>query len=104
MKNTTGRRLLTRHLAGKGVWFFLSSLLLLYCLPGFAIGQTVAKTTPARVEAAFLRNFAHYITWPSHAFADEKAAWRICVLGNDTFGEILENTLKGSVEQGRGFE
>ncbi len=80
------------------------SVLLLYLPASRAIGQDPAKTHPTRVEAAFLRNFAHYITWPTHAFPDARAAWRICILGNDPFGEILDNTLKGRTEQGREFE
>lgn len=80
------------------------TVLLLYFPPSLAIGQEPAKTNPARVEAAFLRNFAHYITWPAHAFADQHAVWRICILGNDPFDEILKNTLKGRTEQGRAFE
>jgi len=55
------------------------------------------------VEAAFLRNFAHYVSWPAQAFADDNTPWRVCVFGGDPFGEALEDTLKGRTEQGRGF-
>lgn len=78
---------------------------LLLCFPAAgAIGQMPAKSDPARVEAAFLRNFAHYVTWPAHAFSDDQAAWRICILGKDPFGAILDHTLNGRTEQGRAFE
>ncbi|MBI4998481.1 MAG: YfiR family protein [Rhodocyclales bacterium] len=74
---------------------------LLSCLAG-ALGQPQAN--PPRVEAAFLRNFAHYITWPEHAFANDQSPWRICVLGGDPFGDVLDDTLRGRTEQGRPFE
>ncbi|MEJ2395958.1 MAG: YfiR family protein, partial [Candidatus Thiodiazotropha sp.] len=58
---------------------------------------------PRNVEAAFLRNFAHYITWPDEVFADSEEPWRICVLGRDPFGDVLEQTFEGRTEQGRSF-
>lgn len=83
----------TGWLAGLVV-LLLSSLT---CANGFG------KADPTRVEAAFLRNFAHYVTWPVAAFADEHAPWQICILGNDPFGKVLDETLKGRTEQGRAF-
>ncbi len=58
---------------------------------------------PRHVEAAFLRNFAHYVTWPEKVFADPQTPWRICVLGSDPFGDVLEKTFEGRTEQGRPF-
>lgn len=59
---------------------------------------------PNKVKAAFLRNFTHYVTWPADVFADDRSPWRICILGNDPFGDILDKTLMGRTEQGRAFE
>jgi hypothetical protein len=69
----------------------------------FAADEAQAKVNPARIEAAFLRNFARYVSWPTQAFSDDQAPWRICVLGGDPFGGTLEETLTGRVEQGRPF-
>lgn len=77
-------------------------LLLVLYLPSLSASQTLA--TPNKVEAAFLRNFARYVTWPPGVFADDRSFWRICILGNDPFGDILDNTLAGRAEQGRPFE
>jgi hypothetical protein len=74
---------------------------LLSCLAG---AQEQARANPSKVEAAFLRNFAHYITWPEQAFADDQSPWRVCVLGSDPFGEVLDDTFRGRTEQGRPFE
>ena len=72
--------------------------------PDFAVGEGFVTEDPYKVEAAFLRNFAHYVTWPANAFADDRSPWRICILGSDPFGEVLEKTFKGRTEQGRTFE
>jgi hypothetical protein len=79
-------------------------LLLLPHLPGSAAAQESARANPVKVEAAFLRNFARYVTWPSHAFASGTSPWRVCVLGGDPFGDVLSSTFQGRMEQGRGFE
>jgi hypothetical protein len=86
--------------------FRLAGLILvlrLLCLPDFAAGQELVTENPYKVEAAFLRNFARYVTWPASAFAGPGSPWRVGILGRDPFGDILENTFKGRVEQGRPF-
>ena len=85
-----------------GVLFVV--LLCLLHLSGFIEGQELVTENPNKVKAAFLRNFAHYVTWPAGAFAGPRSPWRICVLGRDPFGEVLEKTFKGRTEQGRPFE
>jgi hypothetical protein len=79
------------------------ALLLLLLLCGTAVAQETL-TDPYRIEAAFLRNFAHYVSWPESAFRDSSAPWCIAVLGQDPFGGVLETTFKGRTEQGRSFE
>lgn len=73
----------------------------LLVLPG--LGASQDRKRPTEVEAAFLRNFAHYVEWPTHAFADEQAPWVIGILGDDPFGDILEATFNNRVEKGRAF-
>jgi hypothetical protein len=82
---------------------YLLSLVLLW-LPATADTQAITQANPFNVEAAFLRNFTHYVDWPTQAFTDNQSAWYICVLGNDPFGRVLESTFKGRTEQGRSFE
>ena len=50
-----------------------------------------------QVEAAYLFNFGKFITWP-HADADK---FRICVLGKDPFGGVLDSTVAGERIGGR---
>jgi hypothetical protein len=72
--------------------------------PRSAAAQDQAAEKPARVEAAFLRNFARYVGWPARAFAGERSPWFVCILGNDHFDGALEATFRGRTEQGRPFE
>jgi len=90
----------------KGIYFIRWAvvLLLMLYLPSLSAGQELATENLNKVEAAFLRNFAHYVTWPPDAFADAPSPWHICILGNDPFGDVLDNTLAGRAEQGRSFE
>jgi len=97
-------RLLTRRgpLDGGAVGLIV---LLLWLLPwSFVMGQEPAVESPNRVKAAFLRNFAHYVTWPATSFENAHSPWRIGILGNAPFGEVVEKTLKGHTEQERSFE
>ncbi|WP_150047077.1 MULTISPECIES: YfiR family protein [Methylomonas] len=65
--------------------------------------NAMAQENPYSVKAAFLRNFAHYVDWPDSAFNGVADHWRICVIGPDPFGEILDNTLQDRNENGRSF-
>jgi hypothetical protein len=56
------------------------------------------------IEAAMLRNFARYVTWPATSFRGERDSWHVCVLGQDPFGDTLDKTLVGRSEQERTFE
>ncbi len=73
-------------------------------LPKLAVAQEVVTASPNKVKAAFLRNFTRYVSWPADAFADDHSPWRICILGNDPFGDILDKTVAGRFEQGRAFQ
>jgi hypothetical protein len=73
-------------------------------LPGLVASRELATENPYKVKAAFLRNFAHYVTWPTDAFPESASSWCIGILGRDPFGEVLEATFKGRMEQGRAFE
>lgn len=82
----------------------MGSLLASLHLQGGAVAQDRVASTPALVEAAFLRNFARYVIWPTRAFANEQSPWSVCLLGRDRFDSALESTLQGRTEQGRAFE
>lgn len=67
-----------------------------------ARGQADAATG-YEVKAAFLFNFAKFIEWPPGAFAAPQSPFVICVLGQDPFGNILNDTLQGKTLGDRSF-
>jgi hypothetical protein len=87
---------------GVGRWGI--ALLFMLYLPALVASQELVPANPNKVKAAFLRNFTHYVSWPPEVFATDRSSWRICILGNDPFGDILDKTLMGRSEQGRAFE
>ncbi|HEX5337623.1 MAG TPA: YfiR family protein [Gallionella sp.] len=90
-----------RLLSHAGLWAVIGMVLF---VPGMGVADGLVTANANKVEAAFLRNFARYVTWPPQTFADERAPWKICILGSDRFDDVLENTLLGRKEQGRAFE
>jgi hypothetical protein len=84
-------------------WLAVGVLLGTIVVAGPTWAQEPAGATLASLEAAFLRNFARYVTWPSAAFASDRAPWRVCVLGGEHLDDTLERTLQSRVEQGRSF-
>jgi len=54
------------------------------------------KTHPEyEVKAAYLVNFARYVTWPGESFDKPDDPIVICVLGQDPFGDYLDRTIAG---------
>lgn len=79
---------------------------LLLALGTLAVTITLSAQTAAlaeyRIKAVFLYNFVQFVEWPESAFANERAPLVICVVGNDPFGETLDQTIEGeSVEKRR---
>lgn len=94
----------TLRLPRPGRGAVLGCLLALLSPHGGAGAQDTPAVPAARVEAAFLRNFARYVGWPARAFASERSAWSICIVGNGHFDSALEATFRNRTEQGRTFE
>ena len=76
----------------KIIFFGLSLGLLLAAELGRA--QTPPRPTEYQLKAAFLYNFAKFIDWPPEALADEKEPFIIGVLGDNPFGNDLEQAGK----------
>ena len=53
------------------------------------------------IQAAFVYNFAKFVDWPPDRFTDESASLMLCVIGEDTFGTTLEDTVAGKTVKGR---
>lgn len=74
------------------IFFALSLGLLLAAVPGHAQSPAPSEY---KLKAAFLFNFAKFIDWPAEAFADDKSPFVIGVLGDNPFGNELEQTVAG---------
>lgn len=79
-------------------------MLIMLLMPILVASQELAMENPYKVKAAFLRNFAFYVSWPEHLFSESHSPWRIGILGPDPFGAVLESTLEGRTVQNRRFE
>src|SRR5437867_3437041 len=68
-------------------------------------GLVASAETPAptmhQVEAAFLFNFAKFVTWPDDAFQLSGSSLIIGVLGEDPFGAVLEETIRDKTVMGK---
>jgi hypothetical protein len=64
----------------------------------------LAQTTEAsthdleyRVKAAFLFNFTRFVDWPPDAYASTESPLEICIIGNDPFGQNLDEAMAGKL-------
>jgi hypothetical protein len=56
------------------------------------------------VKAAFLYNFAKYVEWPDDVFRTDTSAIVFAVVGDDPFGQTLEDNLTNRTVSGRRIE
>ena len=64
----------------------------------------VAEPSEYQVKAAFLFGFAKFIDWPETTFASANSPFTVCVIGEDPFGPILDEALRGKRIQNRNVE
>lgn len=57
-----------------------------------------ATPTQSEVEAAYLYNFAKFVTWPAMAKSD---VLNVCILGKDPFGNVLDQIVAGEMIDNR---
>jgi hypothetical protein len=63
--------------------------------------QSPGPRSEYEVKAAFLLNFTRFIEWPPEAFEDSRAAFSICILGEDPFQNMLDQVVEGESVRGR---
>jgi hypothetical protein len=61
------------------------------------------KVEEYRVKAAFLFNFAKFVEWPPQIFKTARDPIAICVVGQNLFGEALNEAVSGKTVEGRTF-
>ena len=57
-----------------------------------------------RYKAACLYNFAQFVEWPASAFADASAPIEIGIFGENPFGDVLQEIVRGQTIRGRRIE
>lgn len=86
---------------------FLSSSIWVLCLAAFLLSS---MTRPAaryiqthreyQIKAAFLYNFAAFVTWPKSSFATTEAPLVIGISGTDPFGNFIDALVENEVVRG----
>ena len=57
--------------------------------------------TELKVKAAFLFNFAKFVSWPDRKFAVPGSPIELCILEDDPIGPVLEDTVRGKLIESR---
>jgi hypothetical protein len=65
-------------------------------------GAQTSVTDEYQVKAAFLYNFAKFVDWPPGVLGSSGII-AICVLGQNPFGRMLEDTVSGKTVDGKSF-
>lgn len=66
-----------------------------------AQGATAGGFSQYEVTAAYLFNFSKFVEWPEGTFAGATDPISICVLGENPFGTLLQDAVKGKQVNGR---
>ena len=63
---------------------------------------TATKPIPLGI-TSYEVNFAQFVEWPADAFSDAQSPLVIGILGQDPFGDFLDQTVQGEVIRGRSY-
>jgi len=77
------------------------SLLLLGRADSRSENSRIELSREAQLKAVFLFNFAQFTDWPLETFEDKTSPLVIGILGNDPFGDFLDETVKNELVHGR---
>ena len=66
-----------------------------------ALGTEAREFPEYKIKAAYIYNFAKFVTWPEQAWPDPKSPLVIGILGQDPFGLLLAETINGKTVNGR---
>ena len=66
-----------------------------------AAGHAQGSASEAAVKATYLYKFAPFVEWPASAFPSQSSPFYLCVLGDDSFGTVLNQAVSGQKVDGR---
>ena len=84
---------------------FLNRLLSAAIL-GFALSWAIAPASAQdgsleyAVKANYLYKFGPFVEWPASAFSSPASPFNVCVAGEDPFGSVLDEAVRGQAVQG----
>jgi uncharacterized protein DUF4154 len=78
--------------------------LVAFLVTGRGLAAQAVRAPEYQVKAVFLFNFAQFVDWPAAAFPAADTPLVICVLGNDPFGDALDQTVRNERLGGRPFQ
>jgi len=84
-------RIRSQGLGGWRRWRYAGGALLLASAAAFA----AAPLSEYQVKAVYLFNFGQFVEWPAEAFRSPGAPFVIGIVGQDPFGELLEDVVRG---------
>ena len=82
----------------------VASLIALAILGACVVRSAADASLEYRVKAAFLYNFAKFVTWPDQVFPAADTPVVFCLAGEDPFQELLDTTTKERKVEGRQIE
>lgn len=82
----------------------LSIIVLLLSLGLFSGTSQAESPDEYQVKGAFLYHFANFVVWPESTFEPTDGHLRICILGKDPFGQILDDNLESKKAAGHPFQ
>ena len=76
--------------------FFLKTLVSLALSVALSVAPAMAYAADKEqlVKAAFLYNFTQFVEWPPHAYESRQSPFVIGILGENPFGNYLEELVK----------
>ncbi len=85
-------------------WIVVVIVGLMVVLPAAVSGQLEQRPSEYQVKAAYLFNFARFVEWPADRFSSIDAPIVIGILGDDPFGNALDQAVSGKLAHGRTVE
>jgi uncharacterized protein DUF4154 len=70
-------------------------LFIIFTTPSFVSPAPAQELNEYQVKAAFLFNFTKFIKWPEESQRDAHTSMRICVIGDNPFGDYLNRIIQG---------
>lgn len=68
-----------------------------------SLEKRVEGASEYKVKALFLYNFAKFVDWPASSFASPQDHFKVCVVGDDPFGDELDQAVQGKTINNRHF-